>query len=131
MSVNKITKRNESVKSIIRSKETSESDRNIIKNNLQIQNVMNISNNGVICLGLFLLYKKNFFAKTSKFFFKESCLITGMIGYNLGFKYYSSEFMWKKNKDIIRKYALIKEREFYELKKQSKNYSKKSEKLYD
>ena len=131
MVLEKIMKRNESVLSIIRYDKTSESDREYIKYNHQIQKGMNMANTATMGLGLILLYKKNFFAKTSKFFLKESVLITGMIGYNFTFKYLANEYMWTKNKDIIRKYALLKEKEYYELKNQSKNFSKKSEKLYD
>ena len=46
---------------------------------------------------------------------KEVGTLFSAIGLNLLANHYASQYMWSQCKDIVRKYAIEKEREFYNL----------------
>ena len=94
-----------------------------------MENFIVFGNKAFIFLSLFLIYKNGFFKKRSNYFLKEIFLCSGLIGYNYLVEYNINNYVWKNIKPTIRKYALMKEKEFYELKKLEKDH--KLHNIYD
>ena len=124
--------RNESVKNIMRSKHIVEEDKAFLSAQLNNQMMMNWGNKAMLFGSLFLLYKRGFFNTASKLMVKEVSLVCGGVAENYFAETYINEYFWSNVKGVVRKYALIKEREFLELKQNSERMAEEgSDDLYN
>lgn len=116
MNYSTISKRNESVRSMLISKGICDEDKSLLFKELKKQKVANYANKAFLFGVLFVLYKKNFFNRTSPYMIKEIAVVIGGIAENYYFEKSYNDYFWGNVKDTVRKYALRKEKEFFDLK---------------
>ena len=131
MDYSTISKRNESVRSMLVSKGVEDSDRAMLRSELDKQKYANYGNKALLMGSLFLLYKKGFFNKTSTYMLKEVGLVAGGIAENYYFEKLYNDYFWDRVKSTVRKYALRKEKEFFDLKNLSEFECEHKRDLYE
>lgn len=131
MNYSTISKRNESVRSMLKTKGIETEDKAKLRSELDKQQYMNYLNKAAMFGVLFVLYKRNFFNKTSPYLWKETGVVVGGIAENYYFEKYYNDYFWGNVKDTVRKYALRKEKEFFDLKNMAEFECEHKRDLYE
>ena len=127
-----IERRNEGAKNIVKFNKVSPEDKKQLSKALSFQFSVNICSKVAMVMLAFIPLRMKLLDKTSKYFWKEISLLAGLLSFDFAVKYANNEYFWAKNRDVVRKYALMKEAEYFNLKKLGlENIDEKNDRLYE